>query len=274
MESTRKQWLLGILLSTIIAMVSCSEGYDVSTTAALPTTTTVALTTTTVDAQDQTEEFVPIEVSSYAADFSVSPDEARRRLDRIYPIQDILGSIAEIEVGRVAGRGIDHAGDFRGWIWLLGDEPPSVEAARIADAHSDVEIRLSAAHTYDDLRAAQDSLFADLERAGILADIEPLVTYTGINHEANAIRIGIDPSAPVETGPCDLADPYLASDEAFHATAAEVAELLRDVVDVAFVIEDGQGMSHFEWEEEPDCPAPEDSPATTTARPEPAEDAD
>ena len=41
--------------------------------------------------------------SFYARDYSVSLDEAQRRLDRIQPLQEILASIRDLE-GRSAGR--------------------------------------------------------------------------------------------------------------------------------------------------------------------------
>ncbi len=201
--------------------------------------------------EEQTEEQVPFSVRSYAAEFSVSLEEAERRLDRIQPIQELLAAIRDAEGTRVAGWGIDHAGTFGGWVWLTGNEPPSAQAQQTADAHADVRIRLGADHSYAELQAAQDTLFNDIGPTGNvgsdpLAEIERMVTYTGINMEANAIRIGIDPGLLTTKVPGDLDDPgpVTITDEAFQTKATEVTKQLQNTINVAYNIEDGRGLSH------------------------------
>ena len=66
----------------------------------------------TAGAQDDTAEPVDIAVTSYASDYSVTHEEAQRRLDRIQPLQDILAEIRSHETARLAGWGIDHTGDL------------------------------------------------------------------------------------------------------------------------------------------------------------------
>ncbi len=95
---------------------------------------------------------------SYARDYSVSIGEAGRRLNQIGLLQKVMGSIRALEGPRVAGWGIDHGEDFGAWVWLTGDDQPSVEASRVAAAYDDVEIRTGAVHTYVELRAAQDRI--------------------------------------------------------------------------------------------------------------------
>ncbi len=159
----------------------------------------------------------------------------------------MLASIRDIEGARVAGWGVAHTGTFGGWVWLTGNEAPSVEAARVADAHSDVEIRLGAVHSYSELLAAQDGLFDDIGPTGHvgsegLADVEQIVTYTGINMSANAIRIGIDPGLVTAKAPGGLDDtgPVAVTDEAFQTKASEVTKLLQGAIDINYVIEDGR----------------------------------
>lgn len=185
------------------------------------------------------------EVAFYAADYTVTEGEARRRLDRIQPLQAILASIRRIESARLAGWGIDHQGPFRGWVWLTGDEPPSTQASAIADAHTDVEIRTGATHTYAELRAARSEMLggASVRRDppdGVLpADVRPLVTFTGISMRDNAVRIGIDPTKP--TG-----DAARASDADVAAAAAKITSALQGIVTVNFKIEDGRGIGAAE----------------------------
>ncbi len=80
-------------------------------------------------------------VESYARDYGVSFGEALRRLDRVGELKDIVASIRDLEIDRVAGWGIDHDGDFGAWVWLQGSDDPDPAAARIASGHDDVEIR-------------------------------------------------------------------------------------------------------------------------------------
>ncbi len=222
----------------------------VATTAATSDVSSVTAQETT-ETREATEEQVPVSVRSYASEFSVSLEEANRRLDRIQPIQQILASIRDIEGTRVAGWGIDHTGTFKGWVQLTGTEPANPEAVRVADAHSDVEIRLGAAHSYSELRTAQDNLFDDIGPTGnvgsdALVDIERMVTYTGINMEVNAIRIGIDPGLLTTKIPGDLDDPgpVTVTDEAFQTKATQVTQQLQDIINVAYVIEDGRGFTN------------------------------
>ncbi len=176
------------------------------------------------------------------------PDDRRERLPAILPI---LASIREIEGARVAGWGIYPAGDLIGWISLAGDAQPSAEAVRIARVHPDVEIRVGAAHTYAELLAARHGLFKNIEATGFMTDLERMVTYTGIDMKANAIRIGIDPAL---ANPCDITEtgrPTM-SGEVFQIEADKIAEQLQDVLDVAFVIVDGRGFGTDSMES--DCP--------------------
>ncbi len=224
-----------------------------ATAAAVIAAVAVTSSVATVNAQDNTEQPVDVAVTFYAADYNVSLEEAKRRLDRIQPIHQILAAIRQAESDRVAGWGIDHAGTFKGWVWLTGDQPPNTDTAGIANAHNDVEIRIGAVHTHNELRAAQDQLFDHIGPTGhtgasIPAEIERIVTYTGINMGANAIRIGIDPTLAVTKIPGGLTDPspIAITDEAFQTKATEVTEQLQGKVSVAFVIEDGRGLGPAE----------------------------
>ena len=202
----------------------------------------------TASAPPDAEPPVDLAVSSYAADYSVSLTEAQRRLDRNQPIQEILASIRDLEAARLAGWGIDHGSSFVGWVWLTGDDPPGVAAARVADAHADVEIRTGADHSYAELQVAQDRLFRNGATGrvndGPASGIARMVTFTDIDMDANAVSIGIDPAlASVVPGGLTDTGPVTVTDEAFQAKAAEVIALLADSIDVNFIIEDGRGLS-------------------------------
>ena len=211
----------------------------------------VASSAATAGAQASTEEPVDVAVVSYAADYSVTYAEAQRRLDRIQPLQDILAEIRSHETARLAGWGIDHTGTFTGWVWLTGDQPPSTEAARIADAHTDVQIRTGATHSLAALLAAQTGLFQDIGPVGQVTDgpdtaaqIKPIVTFTDIDMRANAIQIGIDPGL-ASAAPGGLTDPgpVAVTDETLQAKITEVTQQLQDHINVAYTVEDGRGMS-------------------------------
>ena len=187
-------------------------------------------------------------VTSYASDYSVSLAEAQRRLDRIQPLQEILASIRSLEAARLAGWGIDHGPGFGGWVWLTGDDPPGSTAAGAADAHADVRIRTGADHSHAELLAAQQGLFRNGATGrvndGPAAGVARMVTYTGIDMAANAVRIGIDPAlTTVVPGGLTDTGPVAVTDEAFQAKAAQVTTQLADTISVNYVVEDGRGLS-------------------------------
>ena len=196
-------------------------------------------------------ERVDVAVASYASDYSVTHEEAQRRLDRIQPLQEVLASIRDLEETRLAGWGIDHAGAFTGWVWLTGDDAPSTEAARIAAAHADVQIRTGAAHTLNELLTAQTGLFQGVSPTGhvtgdaeSLAQVKSIVTFTDIDMAINTVRIGIDPAlAPPVPGDLMDPDPIAVTDETLQAKITEVTQQFQDHIDVKFSVEDGRGMS-------------------------------
>ena len=211
----------------------------------------VAANTAAAGTQANTPEPVGVAVASYAKDYSVTHHEAQRRLDRIQPLQEILASIRELESARLAGWGIDHLGTFGGWVWLTGGQSPTAAASRIADAHTDVQIRTGAAHSLKALLAAQTGLFQDVGPTGhvtgspqTLAEAKRIVTYTDISVRANAIEIGIDP-ALASTVPGGLPNPGPAAvtDEALKAKITEVTQQLRDHIGVKYIVADGRGLS-------------------------------
>ena len=190
-------------------------------------------------------------VVSYARDFSVSYEEAVRRLDRIDELQEIIASIRELEVARLAGWGIDHDGGFGAWVWLVGDGDPSPAAARIASGHADLEIRTGAVHSYEELKAAQKRVRSDLpemsEDADSGSNISTRVVLTGIDLRANSIKVGIDSVVGPRrvrrgAGPQPQLVPDPVSDELFEAEAARLTEVLANSLGVAVKIVDGRGL--------------------------------
>ncbi len=136
-------------------------------------------------------------VKSYARDYSVSADEAERRLDRISVLQAAMATIREVEDDRLAGWGIDHGEDFGAWVWLTSDEQPSNEAAEIAAGFSDVVIRTGAVHSLKKLEAAQRRFAAEWARSLAGDDRSDLlgssrVVFSAVDLEANGIEIGVD----------------------------------------------------------------------------------
>ncbi len=218
--------------------------------------------------QSSTVESVDVAVESYALEYSVSHDEARRRLARIEVVQKTLASIRGLETARLAGWGIDHRSGFGGWVLLTGKEPASAAASAVANAHNDVEIRTGAQHSYADLQAAQsdlsEKLFAaqnpapgtggmgntgamgqaapglpgGLEGDQVGPDLAAVVTFLETDMADNAVRVGIDPALAPEVGPLGVV-----SEQTFEQSAAVVAELLQDHIKVAFELADGRGIA-------------------------------
>ncbi len=188
-------------------------------------------------------------VQSYARDYGVSYEEAERRLDRVAPLQKLLASIREVEGLRLAGWGIDHGDRFVAWVWLSGDDPPSEEAARIAASHDDVEIRVGATHTYEELRVAQDKISNELvEGAFGSADPDPgvstSVAFTGIDMEANSLKVAIDPVLSVRRERRAAgSNSERVSDQVFSKEAQRLAEVLRNRLGVRVTIADGRWIA-------------------------------
>ena len=217
--------------------------------------------------QGPAAEFGEVIVESYALEYSVSREEARRRLDRIDVLQVPLALIRGLEAERLAGWGIDHRSGFTGWVLLTGDEPPGSDSIAVADAQSDVEIRFGAQYSYAELLDAQRKLSAELfaarqsadgdaaggtgeqaqaapggsdDRAAsrAVASLAEVVTSLGIDMAGNAVRVGIDPALAPDFGPLGSV-----ADLGFDQSAAVVEELLQDHMSVAFEVVDGRGAS-------------------------------
>ncbi len=182
---------------------------------------------------------------SYARDYSVSVGEAGRRLSRIALLQEAMGSIRALEGSRVAGWGIDHGEDFGAWVWLAGDEAPGVEAARVAAAHDDVEIRTGAAHTYEELRAAQDRIDPTLvaDDLEVSSKIAAMVVYTGIDMAANSVKIAINSDLGSGRSRRDATPGVKPDTEGFDAEAAVLGEALQKHTGVGVTVTDASGFA-------------------------------
>ncbi len=184
---------------------------------------------------------------SYARDYSVSVGEAGRRLSRIALLQKVMGSIRALEASRVAGWGIDHGEDFGAWVWLAGDAGPGVEAARVADAHDDVEIRTGATHTYEVLRAAQDRIDPTLveDDLELSSKIATMVVSTGIDMAANSVTVGVDSGSGSARSRRDATSGVESdADESFTAEASMLREVLQEYMGVGVEIIDASGFSN------------------------------
>ncbi len=183
---------------------------------------------------------------SYARDYLVSVAEAGRRLNRIGLLQEVMGSIRVLEGSRIAGWGIDHGEDFGAWVWLAGDEQPSVKASRVAAAHDDVEIRTGATHTYEELRAAQDRIDPALITDGpeVRSKIAAIVVYTGVDMAANSVKIGIDADSGSGRSRRDATPQQESDAEAgFAAEAALLGEALKEHTGVGVTVTDASGFA-------------------------------
>ncbi len=199
----------------------------------------------------------------YARDYSVSEAEARRRLDRLDGIYEVIGPIRNLEAERLAGWGIDHADTLTGWVWLTGSAAPSSEAAALADAHTDVEIRLGASHSLQDLLKAQDS-FGDgseigpvgqvTEQPRAVIDYSDIITFTDVDMDNNALHIGIDPALAPTTLPSGslggLLDDDTPSMGTGGATDAELRKAIKELesdfqgsISVAYKVVDGRNIA-------------------------------
>ena len=83
------------------------------------------------------DAYLEVVGEQYAKTFDVSIEEAKRRLIRQDELSPLMQEIGAVEEGRIAGRGIVHEPVFGGWVYLVGDEPPTATTAAIQRANDD-----------------------------------------------------------------------------------------------------------------------------------------
>ena len=79
------------------------------------------------------------------------------------------------------------------------------------------------------------------EEGGIDAGLADVVTFLETDMAGNAVRVGIDPSLAPDVGPLGTV-----SELAFDQSAAVVAELLDNHIEVPFTVADGRGIAPAE----------------------------
>ncbi len=189
-------------------------------------------------------------VAMYTAEYSVSPEDAVRRLARIGPLHDLIATIREAEADRLAGWGIDHFPIFAGWVLLTGTSPATAISRAISESNNDLEIRTGAAHTYDHLLQAKRGLrsIGPIGRVDNLGDsmgITNIISFTAVDMAANAVEIGIDPKPPANT-PQQIGEigSIGTVNDTFAAESAAFAVAIAPHINVAFTVVDGRGFSN------------------------------
>lgn len=189
-------------------------------------------------------------VTMYAAEYSVSTEEAARRLDRIEPLHELMAAIRAAEAERLAGWGIDHHPTLTGWVQLTGTEFNTAISTAIAELNPDLEIRTGAAHTYNELLQAKRGLrnigpvgrvddLGDTSVVGVLG----MISFTAVDMLANAVEIGIDPSLLARNpSQLDSVGPLGTADDAFEAQAAAFTAVIEPHINVAYTVVDGRGL--------------------------------
>ncbi len=218
------QNIVGVAL-LIVALLSASTTVVAQSNASL------------VVANDSIASLGVVEVTTYAAEHSVTKGEAQRRLARIRDLQEVLETLRELESERLAGWGIDHESEFGAWIWLTGDEAPGAAAIALASAHDDVATRTGATHSYKELLAAQESFGEGPPQ------LEALITFTGLDMRANGMYVGVDPTLNAELSTPLPGINHLPAEEARMAAKALATTQLANHIDVRFEVVDGSGVS-------------------------------
>ena len=85
---------------------------------------------------------------------------------------------------------------------------------------------------------AAPGLPGGLEGDQVGPDLAAVVTFLETDMADNAVRVGIDPALAPEVGPLGVV-----SEQTFEQSAAAVAELLKDHIEVAFKVADGRGIA-------------------------------
>lgn len=176
-------------------------------------------------------------VTSYAEQYGVDESVSEQRLERIRPMHGVLAEIREAESHRVAGWGIDHGAQMIGWVLLTDDESPNATAQAVADAHADIEIRIGASHSYEELLAAQKAFQGG--KGVPSADHSSIISFTAVDMKANALEIGIDPALERLDGPP-------ATDAELQAKVAQLTSDYADRLAYDIRVTDGRGVADHE----------------------------
>lgn len=141
----------------------------------------------------------------YSMDYQVLPSEARAQLARIPELEKLLGQLRNIEQERFAGWGIDRDGTENAhlaWLWVIGSDPVSDAAQRLADEYDDVELRTGAELAYEELERALMKFNGGREISLPLSDtshhrypqleLQSVVRRSHVDHRANRLEVAVD----------------------------------------------------------------------------------
>ena len=126
----------------------------------------------------------------YSSDYSVSLDEAIRRLGLIDELTETVERVRSLEEDRIAGWGIVHEPKFGGWILLQGENGPSKASLEIQARSSELYIETGADHTYAELLEVLENRGRVLARLG--SEISNAISSAGISMRDNSIVFGVD----------------------------------------------------------------------------------
>ncbi|MCO5200446.1 MAG: S1 family peptidase [Chloroflexi bacterium] len=133
---------------------------------------------------------------AYAKEFKVSIAEAERRYDRLPELKALMREIVAAEDGRIAGWGTVHEPQFGGWVYLVGDDPPTAATAAIQRQNADIFIDFGADYTLAEL---QDAMTQRSTWESIPESMRERIAHTDIDIKANALVVAIDKNiAPVD----------------------------------------------------------------------------
>ena len=137
--------------------------------------------------------------------YGVFPSEAQQQLALIPELQGVLERLRGIEQHRFAGWGIDRDstdGSYLAWLWVMGSDPPSDAAQLLADEHDDIELRIGAVLTYEELDQALmefnngSEFYLPLSDTSYLRypqlELRSVVRRSYVDHRANRLEVSID----------------------------------------------------------------------------------
>lgn len=141
----------------------------------------------------------------YSMHYGVFPSEAQQQLALIPELQGVLEQLRGIEQHRFAGWGIDRDstdGSYLAWLWVMGSDPPRDAAQLLADERDDIELRIGAVLTYEELDQALmefkngSEFYLPLSDTSHLRypqlELRSVVRRSYVDHRANRLEVAID----------------------------------------------------------------------------------
>jgi len=132
-------------------------------------------------------------VDAYVQRHGVTSEEARWRLHREVDLSLAIDKIVEMEGEKIAGWGIDHEPEYKGWISLVHGSLLSEVSQTILDSNVDIDVSADAQYSLVQLEHARQRYQPGQDSGAVVnnlpSELQESIAYTHIDMKLNALVI-------------------------------------------------------------------------------------